>query len=253
MNGSGSDGPMVETRERPLSLSYRRPADRTELAVLQQALETLHHDPQSDLAEVGSGLGLGAVTLLFIGPVALIIAWTLQFATGLSFGTDRTWLIAAALWLGGWGAMSAWRVAARRGRMSSLRRALMADIAEGLVQEESWRFVEALGFQEAEKLPLLYLVHADNGATVAFEETQLIGRERAPQEAVFSSAPSDAVLVRGPRSGVLVSENYSGPPLPLLDIHPLRLAREERPLHGAVVDRPWMAVTPWLTGRAGLG
>ncbi len=253
MNGAGHRQSMVETRERPLSLSYRRPADRSERVVLEQALEGLHNDSQSDLAEVGSGLGLGAMTLLFIGPIALLVAWTLQFATGIVFGTDRTWLVAALFWMAGWGAMSAWRVAARRGRMTSLRRALMADIAEGEVQEESWRFVEAVGFQEAEKLPLLYLLHADNGATVAFEETRLIGRERAPGEAMFSSAPSDAVLVRGPRSGLLVSENYSGPSLPLLDIHPLKLAREERPAHGSPVDRPWMAVTPWLTGRSTLG
>ncbi len=253
MNGFSDRQRMVETRERPLSLSYRRPADRSERAVLEQALDGLRHDAQSDIAEVGSGLGLGAITLLFIGPVALLVAWTLQFATGIAFGTDRTWLFAALLWLGGWAAMSAWRVMTRRGRMSSLRRALMADIAEGEVQEESWRFVEAVGFQEAEKLPLLYLVHADNGATVAFEETKLVGRERSPNEAMFSSAPSDAVLVRGPRSGLLVSENYSGPSLPLLDIHPMKLAREDRPAHGTVLDRPWMGVTPWLTGRSTLG
>ena len=34
-------GPMVETRERPLSLSYRRPADRSERAVLEQAVDGL--------------------------------------------------------------------------------------------------------------------------------------------------------------------------------------------------------------------
>ena len=240
---------MVETRERPLSLFYRRPADRSEQAVLEQAVEALHHDAQSDLVEVGSGVGLGAITLLFIGPVALLVAWLLQFATGVSFGTDRTWLVAALLWLGAWGGMSAWRVVARRGRMTTLRRALLADIAAGEVQEESWRFVEAVGFQEAEKLPLLYLLHADNDAVVAFEETRLVGRERAAHEAVFSSAPSDAVLVRGPRSGVLISENYSGPSLPLLDIHPLRLPKDDRPAHGSPVSRPWMAVTAWLTGK----
>jgi hypothetical protein len=240
---------MVETRERPLSLSYRRPADRSELGVLERAVEGVRHDPQSDLAEVGSGVGLGAITLLFIGPVALLIAWALQFATGISFGTERTWLIAALLWLGAWGGMSAWRVAARRGRMTSLRRALLADIAAAEVEEESWRFVEAVGFQEAEKLPLLYMLRADNDQVVAFDETSLIGRERSPHEAVLSSAPSDAVLVRGPRSGVLVSENYSGPSLPLLDIHPLRLPKDERPAHGMPVNRPWVAVTPWLTGK----
>ena len=133
--------------------------------------------------------------------------------------------------------------------MTTLRRALMTDIAQGEVQEESWRFVEAIGFQEAEKLPLLYLLHADNDATVAFDETSLIGRERAASEAVFSSAPSDAVLVRGPRSGMLISENYSGPSLPLLDIHPLRLPKDDRPAHGSPVDRPWMSITPWLTGK----
>lgn len=243
---------MVETRERPLSLSYRRPADGSERRVLEAALDGLAHNPQSDLAEVGSGLGLGAMTLLFIGPVALLIAWALQYATGLSFGTDRTWAVAAILWLAGWAGMSAWRVAARRGRMSSLRRALLADLAEGDVQEESWRFVEAIAFQEAEKLPLLYLVHADNGSTVAFEETALVGRERAPFEPLFSSAPSDAVLVRGVRSGILISENYSGPPLPLLDLQPLSLPQDERPRHGTVVDRPWPAITSWLAGRASL-
>lgn len=244
---------MVETRERPLSLSYRRPADRSERAVLEQALDGLHHDAQSDLAEVGSGLGLGVISLLFIGPVALIVAWALQFGTGVTFGTDRTWMMAALLWLAAWSGMSLWRVVARRSRASALRRALAADIAEGDIQEESWRFVEAVGYQEAERMPLLYILHADNGAVVAFEETRLLGRERTPTEPFFSTAPSDAVLVRGVRSGVLVSENYSGPSLPLLDIHPLRLPREERPDHGAPVERPWMAVTPWLAGRSPVG
>lgn len=246
-------GPMVETRERPLSLSYRRPADRSERAVLEQAVDGLRHDPQSDLAEIGSGVGLGFISLMFIGPVALLVAWILQFATGVTFGSDQAWLAAALLWLAGWGGLSALRVVARRSRASALRRALAADIAEGDVQEESWRFVEAVGFQEAERMPLLYALHADNGAVVAFEETRLIGRERTAGEAFVSSAPSDAVLVRGVRSGVLISENYSGPSLPLLDIHPLKLPREERPSHGTQIDRPWMAVTPWLAGRSSLG
>lgn len=245
--------PMVETRERPLSLSYRRPADRSERAVLERAMNDLHHDPQSDLAEIGSGLGLGFISLMFIGPVALLVAWLLQFATGMTFGTDRAWLMAALFWLVAWGGMSAWRVIARRSRASALRRALSADIVEGDVQEESWRFVEAVGFQEAEKMPLLYALHADNGAVVAFDETRLIGRERMPGEAFVSSAPSDAVLVRGVRSGVLISENYSGPSLPLLDVHPLKLPRDERPDHGSQVDRPWMAIMPWLTGRSSIG
>lgn len=244
---------MVETRERPLSLSYRRPAGRSERAALEQALDGLRLDPQADLAEVGSGVGLGVITLLVVGPVALIVAWLLQLTTGLSFGTDRTWLLAGLLWLAGWGGMSLLRVAARRGRASALRRALVADIADGVVQEESWRFVEAIGFQEAEKMPLLYAVHADNGDVVVFEEVQLIGRERLPGEAVFSAAPSDAVLARGPRSGVLVSENYSGPALPLLDVQPLKLAREDRPPHGAVIERPWEAIASWLSGRASIG
>lgn len=245
--------PMVETRERPLSLSYRRPADRSERAVLERAMDGLHHDPQADLAEIGSGLGLGFISLLFIGPVALLLAWLLQFGTGVTFGTDQTWLMAALVWLAAWGGLSAWRVVARRSRASALRRALTADIAEGDVQEESWRFVEAVGFQEAERMPLLYALHADNGAVVAFEETRLIGRERTAGEAFVSSAPSDAVLVRGVRSGVLISENYSGPSLPLLDVHPLKLPREERPDHGAQVDRPWMAIMPWLAGRSSIG
>lgn len=244
---------MVETRERPLSLSYRRPADRSEKNVLQQALDGLHHDPQSDLAEVGSGFGLGLISLLFIGPVALLAAWGLQFATGMTFGTDQTWLLAALLWLGAWGGMSALRVVARRGRTTALRRALSADLAEGDVQEESWRFVEAVGFQEAETMPLLYVLRADNGSVVAFEETRLTGRERGAGEAFVSAAPSDAVLVRGARSGILISENYSGPALPLLDVHPLRLTREDRPAHGSVVERPWAGVGPWLSGRATVG
>jgi hypothetical protein len=241
---------MVETRERPLSLSYRRPADRSEKNVLREVLDGLRHDPQSDLAEVGSGFGLGLISLLFIGPVALLAAWALQFATGMTFGTDQTWLLAALLWLGGWGGMSALRVAARRGRTAALRRALVADLAEGDVQEESWRFVEAVGFQEAETMPLLYLLRADNGSVVAFEETRLTGRERGAAEPVVSAAPSDAVLVRGVRSGILISENYSGPALPLLDVHPLKLAREDRPAHGGLVERPWAAIGPWLSGRA---
>ncbi|PTM61533.1 hypothetical protein [Phreatobacter oligotrophus] len=241
---------MVETRERPLSLSYRRPSDRSERRVLQEVLDGLHHDPQSDLAEVGSGFGLGLISLLFIGPVALLVAWLLQFATGVTFGSDQAWLAAAALWLAGWSGMSAVKVAARRGRASALRRAITADIAEGDVQEESWRFVEAIGFQEAEKMPLLYLVQADNGRIVAFEETRLTGRERQPGEGFSSAAPADAVLVRGIRSGVLISENYSGPTLPLVDVQPLALPRDERPPHGSVVDRPWGAVGPWLSGRS---
>lgn len=244
---------MVETRERPLSLSYRRPADRAERAVLEDAFSSISINPQADLAEVASGIGLGAITLLVIGPVALLVAWTLQFFSGLSFGTTHTWLAAAGLWLAGWGGVSALKVAARRNRLTALRRALAADLAAGEVQEESWRFVEAIGFQEAEKLPLLYMLHADNGATVAFEETRLLGRERGPDEPFQSCAPSDAVLVRGPRSSLLVSENYSGPPLPLLDIHPLRLPREERPFHGMPVDRPWPSIAPWLSGRSTFG
>ena len=115
--------PMVETRERPLSLSYRRPADRSERAVLERAMDGLHHDPQADLAEIGSGLGLGFISLLFIGPVALLLAWLLQFGTGVTFGTDQTWLMAALVWLAAWGGLSAWRVVARslriRFRMST--------------------------------------------------------------------------------------------------------------------------------------
>ncbi|WP_296571442.1 hypothetical protein [Phreatobacter sp.] len=244
---------MVETRERPLSLSYRRPADRSEKNVLRGVLDGLRHDPQSDLAEVGSGFGLGLISLLFIGPVALLAAWGLQFVTGMSFGTDQTWLLAALFWLGGWGGMSALRVVARRGRTTALRRALLADIAEGDVQEESWRFVEAIGFQEAETMPLVYLVLADNGSVVAFEETRLTGRERGPGEGFVSVAPSDAVLVRGARSGVLISENYSGPALPLLDVHPLKLAREDRPAHGSLVDRPWLAAAASMSGRPSIG
>ncbi|WP_439573709.1 hypothetical protein [Phreatobacter sp.] len=243
---------MVETRERPLSLSYRRPADRSERAVLEDALGSIAINPRSDLAEVFSGVALGGITLLVIGPVALLIAWTLQYLTGMSFGTSNMWLATAGCWLAGWGVLSGLKVAARRNRLASLRRALAADLASGEVQEESWRFVEAVGFQEAEKLPLIYMLHADNGATVAFEETRLLGRERGPNEAFQSCAPSDAVLVRGARSAVLISENYSGPALPLLDIHPLRLPREERPTHGTPVDRPWMAVGPWLSGRSTL-
>lgn len=241
--------PMVEARERPLSLSYRRPADTVERAVLESALDQLRLQPQADLAEVGSGVGLGLVSLIFIGPLVLLAAWGLQFMTGLSFGTDRTWLIAALLWITAWGGTGLVRVFAKRARMNAARRALAADIASEEVIEESWRFVEAIGYQEAERLPLLYILHADNGGAVAFDETKLIGRERVPGEAVFSAAPSDAVLVRGAKSGLLVSENYSGPTLPILEIHPLGLPRDERPAHGAPLKRPWGAIGPWLTGR----
>lgn len=241
--------PMVEARERPLSLSYRRPADNSERAVLEGALDELRLQPQADLAEVGSGIGLGLLSLIFIGPLVLLAAWGLQFVTGLSFGTDRTWTIAACLWLAAWGGAGMVRVVAKRARMTAAKRALAADIASDEVVEESWRFVEAIGYQEAEKLPLLYVLHADNGGAVAFEETKLIGRERMPGEAVFSAAPSDAVLVRGAKSGLLVSENYSGPPLPILEIHQLTLPRDERPAHGTPLDRPWGAVSPWLTGK----
>ena len=241
--------PMVEARERPLSLSYRRPADTVERAVLESALAELRLQPQADLAEVGSGVGLGLVSLIFIGPLVLLVAWGLQFATGLSFGTDRTWALAALFWVAAWGGTGFVRVFAKRARMNAARRALAADIASEEVIEESWRFVEAIGYQEAERLPLLYVLHADNGGAVAFEETQLIGRERVPGEAVFSAAPSDAVLVRGAKSGLLVSENYSGPTLPILEIHQLALPREERPAHGTPIERPWTAIGPWLTGR----
>lgn len=242
--------PMVEARERPLSLSYRRPADTVERAALERALDQLRLQPQADLAEVGSGVGLGLVSLIFIGPLVLLAAWGLQFLTGLSFGTDRTWLIAALLWIGAWGGTGLVRVFAKRARMNAARRALAADIASEEVIEESWRFVEAIGYQEAEQLPLLYILHADNGGAVAFEETKLIGRERVPGEAVFSAAPSDAVLVRGAKSGLLVSENYSGPTLPILEIHPLALPRDERPAHGTPLKRPWGTIGSWLTGRS---
>ncbi|QCK86810.1 hypothetical protein E8L99_14130 [Phreatobacter aquaticus] len=239
---------MVETRDRPLSLSYRRPADRQETRVLEDARGELHHDTNGDLAEVASGLSYGFATLLVVGPLALLIAWLLQFATGMSFGSERVWFTAAGLWLTAWGGLGAIRVAARRTRVSMLRRALDDDIEAREVVEESWRFVEAIGFQEAEKMPLLYMVHADNGGVVAFEERHLLGRERSPGESAISLAPSDAVLVRGPRSGLLISENYSGPPLPLLDVHTLTRPRDERPAHGSVIDRPWKGVHAWLAG-----
>jgi hypothetical protein len=237
---------MVDTRDRPLSLSYRRPADRQELRVLDEARSGLTHDTQGDLAEVASGLSYGFATLLVVGPAALLIAWLLQALSGLSFGTERMWFTAAGLWLTAWGGLGALRVAARRTRVSMMRRALDEDISAHEVVEESWRFVEAVAFQEAEKMPLLYLVHADNGGVVAFEEEHLMGRARSPGEGLVSLAPSDAVLVRGPKSGLLISENYSGPPLPLLDINPLTLPRDERPAHGSVVDRPWKGVQAWL-------
>jgi hypothetical protein len=241
---------MVEARERPLSLSYRRPADTAERAALEGAFDELQLQPKADLAEVGSGVGLGVLSLIFIGPLVLLLAWGLEVATGLSFGTDRSWAVAALFWLFAWGGMGLIRVVSKRARMSAAKRALAADIASEEVIEESWRFVEAVGFQEAERLPLLYVLHADNGAAVAFEETKLLGRERAPNEAVFSAAPSDAVLVRGAKSGLLVSENYSGPPLPILEIHHLALPREERPAHGTPIDRPWGSIAAWLSGRS---
>jgi hypothetical protein len=223
---------MVETRERPLSLSYRRPADRSEKNVLRQVLDGLRHDPQSDLAEVGSGFGLGLISLLFIGPVALLAAWALQFATGMTFGTDQTWLLAALLWLGGWGGMSALRVAARRGRTTALRRAL---VGRSSPRATCRRRAGASSRPSASRRRRPCPSSTCSAPTTARSSPsrRRADRPRARRRrARRLAAPSDAVLVRGSRSGILISENYSGPALPLLDVQPLKLAREDRPAHG---------------------
>ncbi len=143
--------------------------------------------------------------------------------------------------------MSVFKVATRRGRASALRRAITADIAEGDVQEESWRFVEAIGFQEAEKMPLLYVVQADNGRIVAFEETRLTAAS-ASLATASARPPGRCRAGAGYPLGRAHQRELFRPTLPLVDVQPLALAREERPQHGSVVDRPWAAIGAWLSG-----
>lgn len=240
---------MVTAVARPLSLSYRRPADRSEKAALETAYQAVGHSPAADAAEMLTYGALGLVALLFAGPFLFILLWIVDAATGVRLGSGEAWMTAAALWLGGSLGFGAVRVSGRRRRDAALRRALADDIEGGDVVEESWRFVAAIGFQEAEKLPLLYVLRADDGRAVALEEKRLIG-DQAPQG---SSAPSDAVFVRGPKSRRLLSESYSGPSLSLNAILPLVDFGDARPDHGDVLDRPWPAIAAQLSGRPDVG
>jgi hypothetical protein len=224
---------MIMTKTRPLSLAYRRPASESERASLQSHRDALEPNRQADRAEVLAGFGLGAVTLLVVGPLVLLAIWALEFATGLAFATPTSLTTAAVLWLLGWGLTGVRRVMSARATLRQQRRDLDDDLREGYVVEESWRFVEAIAWQEAEKLPLHYVLTADDGTRVAFEEERLMGRARQGGEPVASAAPSDAVIVRGLHSGGVLSESYSGPVLPILEVR--GMGRRGKPEHGEVV------------------
>jgi len=238
-----------KTADRPLSLSYRRPADRLERIALERTRDGLVHDPKADLNEVGAALLMGFISLLFIGPIAILLTWIIEALTTWGLGSFNAWQTGALLWLTAWACMGALRVAIRRARTTAAVRALDVDVASGEVTEESWRFVEAAAFQEAETLPLLYLARADDGRVVVFDERQLLGRERVASEPILAMAPADAVLVRGTVSGLLLSESYSGPSLPIGEIRPLVVAMDSRPVHGAVLDRPFPGAVMWLSGK----
>lgn len=224
---------MIMTKTRPLSLAYRRPASESERAALEALREALEPDHAAERAEVLAGFGLGAVTLLVVGPVVLLAIWALEFLTNLPFATTTSLTAGAVLWLIGWGGTGARRVMSARASLRQLQRDLDDDLREGYVVEESWRFVEAIAWQEAEKLPLHYVLTADDGTRVAFEEERLMGRARQGGEPVASAAPSDAVIVRGLHSGHVLSESYSGPVLPILEVR--GIGRRGKPQHGEVV------------------
>lgn len=240
----GVETEMVEARERPLSLTYRRPADPSEREKLSHALDSFGDDPAADRREMAAAFGLGFIALVFIAPVGLLAGWIVGFWTGLQVGDGTAWLVAGFLWLAAWGLSGAVRVARRRSHAAAMRQALHKDLDDATVFEENWRLVEALAFQEAEKLPLLYLARADDGRILALDEARLAAAQSGAVGTL--GPPADALLVRAPASRLIIDEGYSGPPLAIGFIHPLRLMPDQRPAHGAEVDRPWDTLVSWL-------
>ena len=174
--------------------------------------------------------------------MVFILVLAAQSAFGVKLGSDAAWAMAAAGWVLLWTLRGFWQVASIRRRHSGAYDALDEDVENNEVTEESWRFIEAMGFQEAETLPILYALRADDGSVVMLDEDMLNPAIRREMRKNGSLAPADAVLVRAPRSQLLISENYSGPCVPMTALHRLTVPRNKRPVHGSVLPIGWSEV-----------
>lgn len=227
----------LDTRSRPLSFSYQRAADDREGLRLVQARQDFERDPRAELTEIGSAFVIGLASLVFVAPVVFLISWGLATALGTHLASDTVWIVGLALWLALWTGTGVVRVMIGRRKMARAAQALDSDIENSLAQEENWRFLEAVGFQEAETLPILYVLRADDNAVVVLEEDMVRRHVTDRSRGRGHYAPADALLVRGAKSGLLLSEGYSGPSLPLNGLYALRTG--PRPEHGSLLDLTW--------------
>lgn len=232
----------IETRARPLSFTYRREADPSELAIISRAREAHSRDMKGEIGEIGSHLVIGAASLILVGPLVFLLVLLTEWAFNMRLVSDTGGAIAAIGWVLLWTLRGFWQVASIRRRHTGAFVALDEDVEGNEVTEESWRFIEAIGFQEAETLPVLYAMRADDGSVVMLDEDSLNPAIRRDMRQNGSLAPADAVLVRAPRSHLLISENYSGPCVPLNTIHRLTVPHNKRPAHGSVLPIGWSEV-----------
>jgi hypothetical protein len=126
-------------------------------------------------------------------------------------------------------------------RFRALRRKARSDLANGLVDERHYTFVEAKRFQEPEHGGLIYCLRtSDDKVLVLYDaESQDLGvAGKNPLTSSFAVA-SELRLVRAPQSGLTLTKHFSGTPLSVSTPVEIRLPPGKWPEDEDLWDVGW--------------
>jgi hypothetical protein len=188
------------------------------------------------------GFTLWAASLLVLFVVWLSVAWPARLMGGRDIGLQSAWapwifavgvplcavyaVVAALRWLA---------------NLPNLGPSLRADLDNGEVAEESYRFTAARRFQDPEHGGLMYFLRTpeDRVFVIYDAESQELGaRGRDPLASAFQ-AHSDLTLIRAPRSDVVISRSFAGDALDAGDPSELALPPRHWPESETYCDFAW--------------
>ena len=189
-----------------------------------------------------NALVLLAASLLLFAAAWWVAAWLARSLLGWEIGLRSPagfWIAAAGVLASTLGAFTSTARWLRGWR--DPRPALQADLEEGRVLDELYRFTEAKRFQEPEHGGLFYCLRTADDRVLVLYDAESQDREAQGEDPLGSTFKPCAELrmVRAPKTGYVISRQFSGAPLDAGEPFELTLPPKRWPESDAYCDIPW--------------
>jgi hypothetical protein len=201
-------------------------------------------------------LVLWAVCMAVYIPGWGVVAWLLRRTMHVDIGWESDF-VASGIVLGVLGSAVIAVLASTRWVQSwrDYRPLFHADLENGRVIEEHYRFSDVKRFQEPEHGGLIYFLRTDDGRVLTFfdYDSQDLGvRAEDPLKSAFVPR-THYTIVRAPRSALVIEKRFSGEPLPIGAPLPLTAEPGEWPDSDVNCEIPWHELERRLSSRGSRG